>query len=81
MRMDAKREKNGFMERFGRNLAAERARKDMSQEELADAVGLSRWTVAAYEAGTTTPDMASATAIADVLGVSLDALAGREPPG
>ena len=79
--MEVKREKNELMRRFGRNLAAERTRMDMSQRQLADAVGLAEMTIVNYEAGTTTPDMASATAIADVLGVSLDALAGREPPG
>ena len=79
--MEVKREKNELMARVGRNIAAERIRRDMSQEELADAVGLARMTIINYEAGLTTPDMASATAIADVLGVSLDALAGREPPG
>ena len=81
MRMDAKRDKNEFMERFGSNLAAERKYKGLSQQELADAVGLSLWTISGYETGQYSPDMASATAIADVLDVSLDALAGREPPG
>lgn len=56
------------------NLIALRKLKNMSQEELAERVGVSRQTLSKYETGESVPDIDKAMAIADVFGVSLDDL-------
>ena len=59
---------------FGNNLRAERARRGMTQQELADASGMSKKSIALYEKGKTLPRLDKAQSIAEVLGVSLEAL-------
>lgn len=54
--------------------------RGLSQEELADIVGVSRQAVQKWEAGTSRPDMDNLTALARYFGVSLDQLVtGAEP--
>ncbi|MGN1409953.1 MAG: helix-turn-helix domain-containing protein [Eubacteriales bacterium] len=60
----------------------------MSQETLAEKVGVSRQTVAKWENGDSSPDLSDAVAISQVFGVTLDELADTakrgengEPPG
>lgn len=56
------------------NLQKLRKAEHMSQEELAEKIGVSRQTVAKWESGSTLPDINSCALIAEVFGVSLDAL-------
>ena len=60
----------------------------MSQEKLAEKIGVSRQTVAKWENGDSSPDLNDALAISQVFGVTLDELADMakrgengEPPG
>ena len=55
-------------------LKAARAAKDMSQQVLADAVGVSRQTINAIEKGDYTPTIKLCVAICKVLGKTLDEL-------
>ncbi len=50
----------------------------MSQEELAERIGVARQTVAKWENGTTVPDIYACMAMTDVFEISLDALALEE---
>lgn len=61
---------------LAKNLAikAARARKDMTQKELAEAVGVSRQTMNAIEKGEYNPTIKLCRAICRVLGQSLDDL-------
>lgn len=55
-------------------LKAARAAKDMSQQQLADAVGVSRQTINAIEKGDYNPTIKLCIAICRVLGRTLDEL-------
>ena len=56
------------------NILATRMSARLTQEQLAEAVGVSRQTVAKWEAGETSPDLEHAAALADALGTTLDGL-------
>ena len=55
-------------------LKAARAGKDMSQQQLADAVGVSRQTINAIEKGDYNPTIRLCIAICQTLGKTLDEL-------
>ena len=55
-------------------LKAARAGKDMSQQQLADAVGVSRQTINAIEKGDYNPTIKLCLAICNALGKTLDEL-------
>lgn len=55
-------------------LKSARAALDMSQQQLADAVGVSRQTINAIEKGDYNPTIKLCTAICHVLGKTLDEL-------
>lgn len=59
---------------FRENLITLRKLHNISQEELAEKVGISRQTLSKYETGESIPDIEKTKAIADVFGVSLDDL-------
>ena len=59
---------------FKDNLVELRKIHDMSQEELADMVGVSRQTLSKYETGESLPDIEKCKLIADAFGVSIDDL-------
>ena len=59
---------------FQERLYSLRKGRGISQEELANAVGVSRQAVQKWEAGTSTPDIQNLSALADYFGVSLDYL-------
>lgn len=61
-------------------LVRERKRRGWSQEELAARVRVSRQAVSKWETGDALPDLPKLLALADALGLSLDALCGREAP-
>lgn len=66
---------------FQERLYSLRKGRGVSQEELANVVGVSRQAVQKWEAGTSTPDIQNLSALADYFGVSLDYLVrGMEAP-
>ena len=66
---------------FRERLFELRRQAGLSQEELANLLGLTRQAVQKWEAGTSRPDMDNLIALADYFHVSLDYLvAGREAP-
>ncbi len=63
---------------FKDNLLELRKLYNMSQEELADKIGVSRQTLSKYETGESIPDVEKCKAIADVFGRSIDDLVSYE---
>ena len=59
---------------FKDNLVELRKIHDLSQEELADKIGVSRQTLSKYETGESLPDIEKCKLIADTFGVSIDDL-------
>ena len=51
----------------------------MSQRELRERIGISGPAVAMWESGENRPSLTNLEKLADVLGVSIDAILGREP--
>ena len=64
---------------FKDNLLQLRKLKNMTQEDIADKVGVSRQAVAKWESGETIPDLEKSRLLAEALEVSLDELANYEP--
>ena len=58
-----------------------RKQRALSQEQLAEALGVSRQTVSKWECGTAAPELEKLRAIADYFGVTLDELTGSPTPG
>lgn len=59
---------------FCDNLIELRKLSNLSQEELAEKIGVSRQTLSKYETGESLPDIEKCMAIADVFGVTMDDL-------
>ena len=57
-------------------LAYLRKKKDMSQQELADKIGVSRSTVGMYETGKREPEIDILQKLSDIYGVSMNTLTG-----
>ena len=66
------------MVRTGNRIAEARRKKDMTQMELAEKLGISFQAVSSWERGNTMPDIAKLPEIAEILGVSVDYLLGDE---
>lgn len=64
---------------FKDNLIQLRKYKQLTQEELAEKVGVTRQAIAKWEAGETMPDLERSRMLAEILEVSLDDLANYEP--
>lgn len=64
---------------FKDNLIQLRKLQNLTQEDIAEKIGVSRQAVARWEAGETAPDLEKARMLAGVLGVSLDDLTNYEP--
>ncbi len=64
---------------FYNNLVSLRKLKNMTQEAVAEKVGVSRQAVAKWEAGETVPDLDKCKLLAELFEVSLDDLANYEP--
>ncbi len=63
---------------FKDNLVQLRKLKNLTQEDIADKVGVSRQTVAKWESGESVPDIEKSQLLADALGTSLDDLVNFE---
>ena len=59
---------------FAENLMELRKLHNMSQEELAEKINVSRQTLSKYETGESLPDIEKCLAIANIFGVSVDDL-------
>ena len=64
---------------FRDNLVHLRKLNRLTQEDIAEKVGVTRQAVAKWEAGETVPDLDKCKMLAEILGVSLDDLANYEP--
>ena len=64
---------------FDENLVRLRKINQMTQEDVAEAVGVSRQAVAKWESGESIPDLEKCKLLAELFGVSLDDLANYEP--
>lgn len=62
------------MQDFGGKISELRRRKDWTQDELAQRVGVSAQAVSKWETGQSMPDIALLSPLADAFGVSVDAL-------
>ena len=65
------------MATFEERLAALRKEKGISQADLGEILGVTRWSVLNYEAGKNRPDYEGLMTLADYFEVSLDYLTGR----
>ena len=63
------------------NILATRMAVGRTQEQLAEAVGVSRQTVAKWESGETSPDLEHAAALAETLGTTLDMMVSFDGGG
>ena len=59
---------------ISQNIATLRRLNELTQEELAARLGVSRQTVAKWEAAESMPDLVNAQALAELFGVTLDNL-------
>lgn len=59
---------------LGDNLVYLRKVNNLSQEELADSIGVSRQTLSKWETGESAPDIMKSKQLAEIFGVSLDDL-------
>lgn len=59
---------------ISQNILSLRTRRGMTQEELAQEVGVARQTVAKWEAGDALPDLDNASRLSEIFEVSLDTL-------
>lgn len=64
---------------FNENIVRLRKLNQMTQEDIAEAVGVSRQAVAKWESGETIPDLEKCKLLTELFGVSLDDLANYEP--
>ena len=64
---------------FKDNLVQMRKLLQLTQEEIAEKLGVTRQSVAKWESGESIPDLDKCKQLADIFGVSLDDLANYEP--
>jgi AbrB family looped-hinge helix DNA binding protein len=64
---------------FKDNLVQMRKVLQLTQEDIAEKLGVTRQSVAKWEAGDSVPDLDKCKQLADIFGVSLDDLANYEP--
>ena len=64
---------------FKDNLIHLRKIRQLTQEDVADKIGVTRQSVAKWESGETVPDLEKCRLLAELFGVSLDDLANYEP--
>ena len=66
-----------YEEAFATALRVERARRNLSQVEVAEAVGVTPAAICRYEQGQRQPNVQTLARIADFFGVSMDRMMGR----
>ena len=65
---------------FGENLAKQRKKAGLSQEELAERLHLTRQTISKWDPGASLPDVEGLRTLCNSLSVSADELLGMESP-
>ena len=63
---------------LGKQICKLRKKASLSQEQLAEKVGVSRQTISKWELGETAPDIKQAQVLSQIFGVSLDELTGND---
>ena len=63
---------------FGKSITKFRKKCGLSQERLAEEVGVARQTISKWELGETAPDLKQAKALSEIFKVSLDELTGND---
>lgn len=63
---------------LGNKIGYLRKKKNLSQEELAEMIGVTRQTISKWELGDTTPDINQAKMLAKIFDVSLDELTNND---
>lgn len=66
--------------KIGRKIAELRKQKNMTQPELADAMGVSFQAVSNWERGNSMPDISKLAELTDILGTTVDELLGKKNP-
>ena len=65
-------------EQFNQNLKEARLKKELSQKEVAEKIGVAKSTYSLYESGNREPNVDTIKKIADILDISADTLLGLE---
>ena len=65
------------METLKNRVKSARVNSEMSQQDLADRLGITKQSISQYERGVRTPDVETLVALGDVLNLSIDYLTGR----
>lgn len=63
---------------IGNKIINERKIYNLSQEELAEKVGVTRQTISNWELNETSPDLKQAKKLCDIFSISMDELSGKE---
>ena len=63
---------------LGKKIAELRKKNNLSQEELADKVGVARQTISKWETGDTTPDINQVKIISKIFNISIDELVDND---
>ena len=63
---------------IGKKILELRKKNNLSQEKLAESIGVSRQTISNWELGETSPDLKQAGELSKILNISLDELVGNE---
>lgn len=82
-RKDRKKEEKSemfVMKKVGRRISELRKRKNMTQLELADRMGISFQAVSNWERGNSMPDISKLPELAEILGTSIDDIIGGKSP-
>ena len=63
---------------LGEKIISERKKCKLSQEDLAEKLGITRQTISNWELEETSPDLKQASKLCDIFNISLDELTGKE---
>lgn len=63
---------------LGEKIISERKKCKLSQEDLAEKLGITRQTISNWELNETSPDLKQASKLCDIFNISLDKLTGKE---
>lgn len=63
---------------LGEKIISERKKCKLSQEDLAEKLGITRQTISNWELNEISPDLKQASKLCDIFNISLDELAGKE---
>ena len=66
------------MRKYGEYFRTERKARDLTQAQLADAIGISQQAISFYENDTNEPSISICEKLADFYGITIDELIGRE---